>query len=200
MQWLVCLCVCVEYVRVTRQCLLVLGPVIFNPSPEARISSTLSHRPVLSLVEHLDMRALINTGMVILSATEGEGGGGSQGADFSIRVDEEVGSGEDGSRCRRCGRYRVSVGEAVVVKDKGCTVRQKRERGCAVNWIVSGSMCVSYEGQNVAWDPQWVKPRNGERLYRQETAILSTVITAVCVYVHTIWKKLDFSQVCSLFF
>lgn len=122
-----CVPVRVEYVKVTRQCLLVLGPVIFNPSPEARISSTLSHRPVLSLVEHLAMRALINTGMVILSATEG-GGTRRQGADFSIRVDEEVGSGEDGSRCRRCGRYRVSVGEAVVVKDKGCTVRQKRER------------------------------------------------------------------------
>lgn len=73
-----CLCVCVEYVRVTRQCLLVLGPVIFNPSPEARISSTRSHRPVLSLVEHLAMRALINTGMVILSVTErgGEETGG----------------------------------------------------------------------------------------------------------------------------
>lgn len=122
-----CLCVCVECVRVTRQCLLVLGPVIFNPSPEARISSTLSHRPVLSLVEHLAMQALINTGMAILSATEG-GRARRQGADFSTRVDEEVGSGEDGSRCRRCGRYRVSVGEAVVVKDKGCTVREKSER------------------------------------------------------------------------
>lgn len=52
-----------------RECLLVLAPVVFNTSPEARISSSLSHRPLLSLAEHLAMQALINTGMAILSVT-----------------------------------------------------------------------------------------------------------------------------------
>lgn len=53
--------------------MLVLAPVVFNPSPEARISSSLSHRPPLSLAEHLAMQTLINIGMAILSVT-GEGG------------------------------------------------------------------------------------------------------------------------------
>lgn len=64
----------VECVSVMRECLLVLAPVISNPSPEARISSSLSHRPPLSRAEHLAMQILINTGMAILSVTEGEGG------------------------------------------------------------------------------------------------------------------------------
>ncbi len=62
-------------VSVMRECLLVLAPVVFNPSPEARISSSLSHRLPLSLAEHLAMRALINIGMAILSVTEGGKGG-----------------------------------------------------------------------------------------------------------------------------
>ena len=68
---LVRMCGCVQCVSVMRECLLVLAPVVFNPSPEARISSSLSHRPPLSLAENLAMRALINTGMAILSVTEG---------------------------------------------------------------------------------------------------------------------------------
>lgn len=68
------MCGCFECVSVMRECLLVLAPVVFNPSPEARISSSLSHRLPLSLAEHLAMRALINTGMAILSVTEGEKG------------------------------------------------------------------------------------------------------------------------------
>ena len=68
---LVRMCGCVQCASVMRECLLVLAPVVFNPSPEARISSSLSHRPLLSLAEHLAMRALINTGMAILSVTEG---------------------------------------------------------------------------------------------------------------------------------
>lgn len=68
---LVCMCWCVQCASVMRECLLVLAPVVFNPSPEARISSSLSHRPLLSLAEHLAMQALINTGMAILSVTEG---------------------------------------------------------------------------------------------------------------------------------
>lgn len=60
-----------QCVSVMRECLLVLAPIIFNPSPEARISSALSHRPLLSLAEHLARQALINTGMAILSVTEG---------------------------------------------------------------------------------------------------------------------------------
>lgn len=56
------------------KCLLVLAPVVFNPSPEARISSSLSHRPLLSLAEHLAMQALINTGMAILFVTRTGGG------------------------------------------------------------------------------------------------------------------------------
>lgn len=63
---------------VMRDRLLVLAPVVFNPSPEARISSSLSHRHALSLAEHLAMQALINTGMAILSVTEW-GGGGARG-------------------------------------------------------------------------------------------------------------------------
>ena len=66
------MCGCVQCASVMRECLLVLAPVVFNPSPEARISSSLSHRPLLSLAEHLSMQALINTGMAILSVTEGE--------------------------------------------------------------------------------------------------------------------------------
>lgn len=54
-----------------RECLLVLAPAVFNPSPEARISSSLSHRPLLSQAEHLAMQALINPGMAILSVAEG---------------------------------------------------------------------------------------------------------------------------------
>lgn len=69
------MCGCVQCASVMRECLLVLAPVVFNPSPEARISSSLSHRPLLSLAEHLAMQALINTGMAILSVTE-EGVGG----------------------------------------------------------------------------------------------------------------------------
>lgn len=64
------MCGCVQCVSVMSECLLVLAPVVFNPSPEARISSSLSHRPPLSLAEHLAMQALINTGMAILSVTE----------------------------------------------------------------------------------------------------------------------------------
>lgn len=67
---------CVQCASVMRECLLVLAPVVFNPSPEARISSSLSHRPRLSLAEHLAMQALINTGMAILSVTESGGAGG----------------------------------------------------------------------------------------------------------------------------
>lgn len=52
--------------------MLVLAPVIFNPSPGARISSSLSHRPQLSLAEHLVMRVLINNGTAILFVTEGD--------------------------------------------------------------------------------------------------------------------------------
>lgn len=64
--------------------MLVLAPVVFNPSPEARISSSLSHRPPLSLAEHLAMRALINTGMAILSVTE-RGKGGSRFPLWGVR-------------------------------------------------------------------------------------------------------------------
>lgn len=70
-------CVCAharECVSVMRECLLVLAPVVSNPSPEARISNSLSHRPPLSLAEHLAMQTLINTGMAILSVTQGEKG------------------------------------------------------------------------------------------------------------------------------
>lgn len=90
------MCGCVECVSVMRECLLVLAPVVFNPSPEARISSSLSHRPALSLAEHLAMRALINIGMAILSVTEG-GKWGERltlwgdwrwGTDVSMRGDE----------------------------------------------------------------------------------------------------------------
>lgn len=70
---------CAQRAGVMRDRLLVLAPVVFNPSPEARISSSLSHRSALSLAEHLAMQALINTGMAILSVTErgvgGTGGG-----------------------------------------------------------------------------------------------------------------------------
>lgn len=55
--------------------MLVLAPVVFNPSPEARISRSRSHRPALSLAEHLAMQDLINTGTAILHG----GGGGSLG-------------------------------------------------------------------------------------------------------------------------
>lgn len=72
---LVRMCGSVQCVSVMRECLLVLAPVVFNPSPEARISSSLSHRPLLSLVEHMAMQTLINIGMAILSVTEGEKGG-----------------------------------------------------------------------------------------------------------------------------
>lgn len=89
------MCGCAECVSVMRECLLVLAPVFFNPSPEARISSSLSHRPPLSLAEHLAMQALINTGMAILSATVGKSGkrgshfGGTGGeGDVSMRGDE----------------------------------------------------------------------------------------------------------------
>lgn len=58
-----------------REFLLVLALVGFNPSPEARISSSLSHRPLLSRAEHPAMQALINTGMAILSVTDGGVGG-----------------------------------------------------------------------------------------------------------------------------
>lgn len=78
---LVRMCGCVQCVSVMRECLLVLAPVIFNPSPEGRISSSLSHRPPLSLAEHLAMRALINIGMAILSVTEG-GKGRETGSHF----------------------------------------------------------------------------------------------------------------------
>ena len=64
--------VCAECVGIMKECVLVLAPVIFNPSPETRISSSLSHRPPLSLAEHLVMQALINTGMAILYVTEGD--------------------------------------------------------------------------------------------------------------------------------
>lgn len=69
-----CLCalVCDDCMSVMGERVLVLVPVIFNPSPEARISSSLSHRPQLSLAEHLVMRDLINTGMAILFVTEGD--------------------------------------------------------------------------------------------------------------------------------
>lgn len=69
-----------------RDCLVVLEPVVFNPSPEARISSSLSHRPALSLAEHLAMQALINTGIAILCMTEG---GCRWGTDVSMRGEEE---------------------------------------------------------------------------------------------------------------
>lgn len=62
------LCSCAA---VMRDCLLVLAPVVFNPSPEARISRSLSHRPALSLAEHLAMQDLINTGTAILCVTGG---------------------------------------------------------------------------------------------------------------------------------
>lgn len=65
----------------------VLAPVVFNPSPEARISSSLSHRPLLSLTEHLAMQALINTGMAILSVTQG----GEEGGSFTLSGGSEVG-------------------------------------------------------------------------------------------------------------
>lgn len=67
-----CVCLCTgerrdECVRVMRECLLVLAPVVSNPSPEARISSSLSPTgPRLSLATHLVMRALIDTGTAIL--------------------------------------------------------------------------------------------------------------------------------------
>lgn len=60
--------------------MLVLAPVVFNPSPEARISRSLSHRPTLSLAEHLAMQDLINTGTAILC---------DGGADVSMRREEE---------------------------------------------------------------------------------------------------------------
>lgn len=73
---------CAQCAGVMRDCLLVLAPVVFNPSPEARISSSLSHRPGLSLAEHLAMQALINTGMAILSVTgEDRGSGGVPAGD-----------------------------------------------------------------------------------------------------------------------
>lgn len=68
--WLVHMRRCAQCAGVMTDRLLVLTPVVFNPSPEARISSSLSHRPALSLVKHLTMQALINTGMAILSVTE----------------------------------------------------------------------------------------------------------------------------------
>lgn len=77
---------CAQCAGVMRDRLLVLAPVVFNPSPEARISSSLSHRPALSLAEHLAMQALINTGMAILSVTEG---GYRRGTDVSMRREEE---------------------------------------------------------------------------------------------------------------
>lgn len=80
---------CTQCAGVMRDCLLVLAPVVFNPSPEARISSSLSHRPALSLAEHLAMQALINTGMAILSVT----GGGVQVGDWCQH--EKRGEGED---------------------------------------------------------------------------------------------------------
>lgn len=79
-----------------RECLLVLAPVAFNPSPEARISSSLSHRPRLSPAEHLVMQALINTGTAILSVTEGGNQAASGETCVSIRGDEEVEKGGRG--------------------------------------------------------------------------------------------------------
>lgn len=73
---------------VMRDRLLVLAPVVFNPSPEARISSSLSHRHALSLAEHLAMQALINTGMAILSVTEWGGARGG-GGDWLMTAWEE---------------------------------------------------------------------------------------------------------------
>lgn len=78
---------CAQCAGVMRDRLLVLAAVVFNPSPEARISSSLSHRPALSLAEHLAMQALINTGMAILSVTDG--GGYRRGTDVSTRREEE---------------------------------------------------------------------------------------------------------------
>lgn len=77
---------CAQCAGVMRVRLLVLAPVVFNPSPEARISSSLSHRPALSLAEHLTMQALINTGMAILSVTEE---GYRQGTVVSMRGEKE---------------------------------------------------------------------------------------------------------------
>lgn len=89
-------CVGVLNVSVMRECLLVLAPVVFNPYPEVRISSSLSHRLLLSLAEHLAMRAIINIGMAILSVTEGGmwgerftlWGDWRWGPDVSMRGDE----------------------------------------------------------------------------------------------------------------
>lgn len=77
-----------------REFLLVLALVGFNPSPEARISSSLSHRPLLSRAEHPAMQALINTGMAILSVTDG---GVGRGQVHSL----EVGGGGTGVGMRQ---------------------------------------------------------------------------------------------------
>lgn len=81
-------CAGVLNVSVMRECVLVLAPVVFNPYPEARISSSLSHRPLLSLAEHLAIQALINIGMAILSVTEG----GMWGERFTLLGGLEVGA------------------------------------------------------------------------------------------------------------
>lgn len=130
---LVRMCWCVQCASVMRECLLVLAPVVFNPSPEARISSSLSHRPLLSLAEHLAMQALINTGMAILSVTEG-GRGGTVSLFGRLEVGdwcqhEMRGGGRKGLGREIRGEGEAKVGKVMVRRKKGGQSERRGESG-----------------------------------------------------------------------
>ena len=58
------------HVSIMEECLLVLAAVVSNPSPEKpKISSSVSHRPPVSLAVCLAMQTLIIPGTAILPLT-----------------------------------------------------------------------------------------------------------------------------------